>query len=343
MAQYGADPNNYYEAVRNQATFDGQMYGIPEFMTTMNWLVNESAFSEANLDAASFDFSDWDAIRSANDALLQADGSTVSRIGIDPKVPEFFPLWAKANGVDLISADGTTAQIDQPEVLETLQFVVDLVNAHGGSSPFLDFRGTWDFFGAENEFAANQVGAFPYEQWYLNVLAGSSPDAPVRAAPFVDRQGNGVTMATGSSLAITTAATNPEAACAFAVTLTSEDAWVRAAEERVRIATEEGSTNTGVFIAHQPATERIFSDIIPADQIPAPWGENVQVYLDNWANAFALPPSPANATIFAIGPTASESIIATMIDRALQGEDLQQVLTEANADAQAAIDDAANQ
>mgnify|MGYP006182844913 CR=1 FL=1 len=40
-------------------------------------------------------------------------------------------------------------------------------------------------------------------------------------------------MATGGSLAITTAALNPEAACGFVVALTHQDAWVRAAEERV--------------------------------------------------------------------------------------------------------------
>jgi multiple sugar transport system substrate-binding protein len=336
LAQYGIDPAaTFYEAVHTQATIDGQMYGVPEFMTTMNWLVNESAFADASLDAATFDWSDWDAIRSANEATLQTEGG-VTALGIDPKVPEFLPLWAKANGADLLSEDGLTAQLDQPQVVEALQLAVDLIEAHGGASAFLDFRNTWDFFGEANQFASDQVAAHPMEQWYLNVLAGSSPDADTLASPFVDRQGNGLTMATGSSLAITTAALNPEAACGFVVALTHQDAWIRAAEERVRLRTESGEANTGVFTANIPANDRIFSEVVPVSEIPAPWGDNVQVYLDNWANAFAIPASPAYAAIF----FGNESIVATAVARALEGEDPQTVLTEANQEAQAAIDDA---
>jgi multiple sugar transport system substrate-binding protein len=336
LSQHGIDPGTYYDAARNQATIDGQLYGVPEFMTTMNWLVNESAFTDAGLDPANFDFSDWDAIRQANEQTLQANGQ-VNALGIDPKVPEFLPLWAKANGADLLSEDGMTAQLDQPEVVEALQFAVDLVNAHGSPSAFLDFRGTWDFFGADNQFAADQVAAHPMEQWYLNVLAGNSPDADTLARQFVDRQGNGITYATGGSIAIPTASRNPEAACIFALTLTHEEAWVRAAQERMRLRDESGEANTGVFTANQTANDRIFSEVVPPADMPAPWGDNVQVYLDNWASAFAVPPSPANARIF----FGNESIVAQAVARALEGEDPQQVLTEANQEAQQAIDEAA--
>jgi multiple sugar transport system substrate-binding protein len=336
MAQYGVDPANIYDAVREQATIDGQMYGIPEFMTTMNWLINESAFTDAGLDAATFDFSDWDAIREANQATLKADGE-ITALGIDPKVPEFLPLWAKANGADMLSEDGMTAQLDQPQVVEALQLAVDLIEAHGGASGFLDFRTTWDFFGEANQFATDLVAAHPMEQWYLNVLAGSSPDADTLAVPFVDTEGNGLTLATGSSLAIAASAQNPDAACAFIVALTHEEAWIRAAEERVRLREESGEANTGVFIANRSATERIFSEVIPVEEIPSPWGENVQVYLDNWENAFAIPASPAYASIF----FGDESIVAQAVARAQEGEDVQTVLTEANQEAQAAIDEAA--
>jgi multiple sugar transport system substrate-binding protein len=252
-------------------------------------------------------------------------------------VPEFLPLWAKANGADMLSEDGMTAQLDQPQVVEALQLAVDLIEAHGGASGFLDFRTTWDFFGEANQFATDLVAAHPMEQWYLNVLAGSSPDADTLAVPFVDTEGNGLTLATGSSLAIAASAQNPDAACAFIVALTHEEAWIRAAEERVRLREESGEANTGVFIANRSATERIFSEVIPVEEIPSPWGENVQVYLDNWENAFAIPASPAYASIF----FGDESIVAQAVARAQEGEDVQTVLTEANEEAQAAIDEAA--
>ena len=51
-------------------------------------------------------------------ATAVVDGGTVTRIGFDPKIPEFLPLWAKANGVDLLSEDGTEANLDDPAVVE---------------------------------------------------------------------------------------------------------------------------------------------------------------------------------------------------------------------------------
>ena len=65
--------------------------------------------------------SDWDAgSRREQDTHEVADGGNLSVIGFDSKLPEFLPLWAKANGADLLSADGRTAQLDDPTVVEAL-------------------------------------------------------------------------------------------------------------------------------------------------------------------------------------------------------------------------------
>jgi multiple sugar transport system substrate-binding protein len=50
------------------------------------------------------------------------------------------------------------------------------------------------------------------EDWYLNVLAESSPDVDITVTPFKDRQGNPLTFATGSAWAIPKGAKNPDAA-----------------------------------------------------------------------------------------------------------------------------------
>ena len=43
-------------------------------------------------------------------------------------------------------------------------------------------RDSFDFFGAKNQFARDQLGAFPMEDFYLNVLAENSPHT-VRPSP----------------------------------------------------------------------------------------------------------------------------------------------------------------
>jgi len=339
FATMGVDAaSTFYAGPLSQATINGQIYGAPEFLTTQNWFINQSAFSDAGLDPSSFDFSNWDTIKTANDSLLKKSGNDLTRIGIDPKLPEYFPLWAKANGVDLVSADGKTAQLNTPQAVEALQFGVDLINAHGGSQPFDAFKQSWDFFGAENELVKDQVAAFPFEQFYLSSLAGVSPDIDLLVKPFVDRQGNGLTYATGQSLAVTSKASDPDAACAFVATLTNVDSWVKAAEARkqIRASSDPPKPNTGVFSANQIANQRMFTEVNPPDEMPAPFGDAVKVVIDNAQHAFALPPSPGNAAIF----TGTNSIVSQAVARALAGENVQTVLDDANQQAQQAIDSA---
>ena len=47
----------------SQVKIGGKVYGVPEFYNTRNWDINTKAFSDAGLDANSFDFSNWDAIK----------------------------------------------------------------------------------------------------------------------------------------------------------------------------------------------------------------------------------------------------------------------------------------
>ena len=142
-------------------------------------------------------------------ATAVVDGGTVTRIGFDPKIPEFLPLWAKANGVDLLSEDGTEANIDDPAVVEALEYTVSLIEAQGGWGAFKSFRDSWDFFGAENQFASNQLGAFPMEDWYLNVLNENSPDVALTAKPFMGVDGQPVDFVTGGAWVIPAGAISP--------------------------------------------------------------------------------------------------------------------------------------
>src|SRR5690606_21441497 len=140
----------------------------------------------------------WENISMLNDALTVGSGNSLARIGFDPKLPEFLPLWAEANGVSLISDDGRTAQLNDPKVVEALEFAYSLLETPGGYAPFKAFRDTWDFFGGNNQIVANQVGLWPMEQWYMNVLAGVAPEGPIAFLPFEDREGNPLSYSTGS-------------------------------------------------------------------------------------------------------------------------------------------------
>jgi multiple sugar transport system substrate-binding protein len=332
VEQEGIDTSVFYEAGLDQVTVDGTLYAVPEFFNTRVWILNNSVFEEAGLDPATVDLSDWEGLVEINEQLTTSDGGDVTRIGLDPKLPEFLPLWAWANGAPILSEDGETAQLDDPGVLEALELTSRFLEPYGGFTAYQDFKSTFDVFGAQNPFATDQIGGTLWEQWYLNVLAQNSPDVDITVRPFEAPDGSPITWADGNSWAIPTNSPNPEAACAFIATMTAADTWVQAAQMRTDAAVEEGVPATGTFTGNREADETIFSEVVQLDDYPV-FADAVQVVLENQQNAFGLPPSPAGAEV----RTAWE----TGVTSALGGADPAEAMGAAQQEAQDAIDAAA--
>jgi multiple sugar transport system substrate-binding protein len=289
ISKAGVDMSNYDPAAVQSLTFDGQQYGMPEFFWVSNWLVDDDLFKEAGLDPSTWDTSNWDQIKAANDALIS---KTKTKIGIDPKISDNgdrFPMWVKAAGGSLVSDDGKTAQLDSQPVIDALTFTKGLIDAQGGLTKFKDRIGqTGDFFGAENQFVKNLEGGFPMQQWYLNVLASSSPDTKFTAVPFKDKQGNPVTMAEGDALAITSASKNKDAACAFVTTMTSTDAWIAAATQRADEAKAKNQIQTGTSTGNKAAEQQIFSSIVNVGDNTT-FKNAVDVFFETFGSAFEQP------------------------------------------------------
>ena len=121
LAANGVDLANYYDAGLAQGTVDGSLYAMPEFFNTRVWILNNHVFDEAGIDPTTVDLSDWEGLVELNEQLTTTDGGDVTRIGLDPKLPEFLPLWSWANGAPMISEDGLTAQLDDPGVVEAVE------------------------------------------------------------------------------------------------------------------------------------------------------------------------------------------------------------------------------
>ena len=122
------------------------------------------------MNVADIQTTNWRRLRQANKKLLKLDNGRLTRIGFDPKLPEFFPLWVKWFGKDIISKDGLKAQLNTKEAVAALSFAVSLINDHGWNK-FKAFRDTWDPLRPHNRVAADQVGAWPMESFYYNVMA----------------------------------------------------------------------------------------------------------------------------------------------------------------------------
>jgi multiple sugar transport system substrate-binding protein len=325
--------DDFRDAAARQVTIDGTVYGIPEFSSVRVVIADTQVMQEAGVTLDQVASGDWDQIRAANAAMAQAEGGDVSRIGFDPKLPEFLPLWAKANGADLLSEDGLTANLDDPAVVEAVELGASLVEEAGGWSAFQAFRDSWDFFGEQNQYATNQLGAMPMEEWYVNVLADVSPDAGAVVAPFRDREGRPLAYSTGNAWAIPTDAADPEAACEVARTMTETDTWVAAATARAREVRGEGGLYTGTWTGNEEADAEIFAAVFEPTGNAA-LDSAVETLLEAQDVAFALPSSPAAAQV----QTAYEDAVI----RVLQGQqDAAAAMAQAQQEAQRALDEAA--
>jgi len=293
ISRAGVDMSNYREAAVKQVTVDGKIYAMPEFFWVSNWLIDNDLFEQAGLDPATWDVSNWDQISAANKTLLD---KTKTKVAIDPKVwdnGDRFPMWVAAAGGALISDDGKTAQLDQQPVIDALTFTKSIIDDHGGLTKFMDLIGqTGDFFGAENEFAKDLEAAFPMQQWYLNVLAGASPDTKFTAIPFKTKAGQPLTYAEGDALAVVASSDNKDAACAFVTSMVSTDAWVNASKLRQESAEKDNEIQTGTSTGNKAADDQIFSSMVNANDNPT-FKAALDAYNSTLDTAFAMPATGA--------------------------------------------------
>ncbi|MDP9443103.1 MAG: extracellular solute-binding protein [Actinomycetota bacterium] len=323
------DMGMYRDAAVDQVTYEGQVYGIPEFYDVRIVLADDDVLKRAGMTMEDIQTSDWQQLQRASEQLAQVQDRSVQRIGYDPKIPEFLPMWVAANGGQLVADDGTP-RLNSPESVEALEYTVGLLETTAPWSQFKAFRDTWDFFGGDNQFVKDQLGAFPVEQWYLDVLAEVSPDVSVTAQPFLGRDGQPVTYATGQAWAIPKGSEDTaDAACAFMKVMTAPDTWVAAAQASKQDREKTGGVYTGTYTANEEADERIFSEVYEETGQQS-LDQATQVVLEVQDAAVIDPPSPAAAEV----KKAWEDAVL----RALEGEQTpQEALEEAQKEAEEAV------
>jgi multiple sugar transport system substrate-binding protein len=333
VSKAGIDMSNFRDAAVQGVTFNGKPYGIPEFFNVIVVVIDNKVAKDAGVDVASIDTSQWDALKTANQKMLKKSGNKITRLGFDPKLPEFLPLWAKINGADIISADGKTSNLDDPKVAEALAFARDLIQAHGKASDFFAARDALsaDFFGAGNPIAKDVLGGFPIEQFFLNVLAGTSPNVDITVKAPKAKDGQDVTMATGLTWAIPDGAKNVDAACAMAAFMTATDTWTTVAQMRADQRKKDNKPFTGTFTGNKAADDKIFNGgMVDLSAMPQ-FADAVKTTLAVSDKAFAMPAAGGLADF--------EKAWRDAVNKVLnEGADPAQALKDADSTAQDALD-----
>lgn len=330
IADESIDMSQYRKAGVEQVTLDGKVYGIPEFNGVRAVISDDRVVKAAGLTQDDVSSGDWDTLSKANDAMTKGTGRSLKTIGYDPRLPEALPLWVAANGGSMLSADGRTATLDDPKVVEALTFAASLVRRAGSNAEYKAFRDSTDFFGAGNQYAKDQIGAMPIDDFYLNVLADVSPDAGFSVSPFHARDGKEINLAGGSAWAIPKGSKHPKEACRFAKVMTATDTWVAAATARAKTLRAEGGVYTGTRTGNVAADEKIYAQVFEPTGNAA-LDEGVTVLNDAQDTAITVPASFAGGEF--------EQAYKDAVTRVLDGKQSpQQALEQAQTEAQKALD-----
>ena len=132
-----------------------------------------------------------------------------------------------ALGGQLVDKSGKPS-LDDPNNVYPLELLKKITDAQGGYAKMKSFTDTFDYFGDNNQYVKNQVGAELNFQWYPNVLAPYMNKLSVSAVPLRDKNGNPVTTAGGQAFVIPAKAKNPAAACKWAIEMTTKANWMAA-------------------------------------------------------------------------------------------------------------------
>ncbi len=324
---YDVDPSEYwYPQVVDDVRYDGGIYAVPQFYQPPAILLNTRVMDEAGVTVEDMDTSDTDGFLAAVEAMTVMDGANPTRMGFDPQGVQKAGLWMLSFGGQTIDADGKPA-LDDPANVEAVEFLKAIYDAQGGYANAKSFVDSFDVFGDNNSWVADQVGGAVFDQWYVNVLTPYADQIELGATPVMSQDGGPFTVASGSSFVIPAAAKNPSAACDWLLNLTSAEAWQAAGEARNATTEADESrhgVNAGLFTGSPESDQAIRDAYVKTTDYPG-FDQAISTYYEVAANGQSFGSSPAGQQI--------QTELQNAVTSALLGE---KSAEDALADAQAA-------
>lgn len=234
----------FMPAFLKSAKVDGHLWSVPFQRSTAVLYYNKQAFKEAGLEPARYPTT-WDEMVSAAKAVTRKDASgQVVRwgLGIPGNVGSaqwLFGALAAQNGARLMNEAGTETYLDDPKVVEALQFWVDLSQKDNIHPP-----GIFEWGTAPADFLAGRVAMIWHTTGNLaNIRKSASFDVGV--APFPGHPSPASVLG-GGNLYVFKNASPEQKAAAFKLIkfLTSDEVLADWAVQTGYVAPRDGSWNS---------------------------------------------------------------------------------------------------
>ncbi|OMH36898.1 ABC transporter substrate-binding protein [Tersicoccus sp. Bi-70] len=332
---HDVDPSKlFYPAVTESVKYKNQIWAVPQFYQPPLMLLNNRVMKQAGVTADQIDTSNIDGLTAAAQKMYKASGGSPTRLGIDPVATGAPEMWMLNSGGRLMDESGKPA-LDDPKNVTALEGLKKLSDAQGGHAKIKSFSDSFDTFGKNNQFVKDQVGAQVDAQWYLNVLSATADQEDIAAVPFKGTDGKPFTFALGTSFVIPAGAKNPDAACAWALSLVSQQSWEAAAKARSATLAKDGGINTGLFTG-SPAADTAIREKYVKPTGNAGFDKAISAFYDVVPTGKSIGVSPAGEAI--------KNELRNAVTAALLGQKPpQQALADAQAAALRSFNQAADQ
>lgn len=187
---YGINAEDYWPATWAEGQWQGHTYAIP-FNTDGRFMFwNKDIFTENGLDPeVAPPTDDWEAIIDWTVKLTKTlDDGTVDVMGFVPSQTLGYGnggdyVYAWANGGEFMK-DDRTAWMDNPKLVETLQWSYDCVQAVGGIEKASEFSAGWPTIAGFSPFGAGKLAMMVSGDWNLSNFANYYPDLNFGMVPW---------------------------------------------------------------------------------------------------------------------------------------------------------------
>jgi multiple sugar transport system substrate-binding protein len=297
FAAHGVDPEErWYGSVVDDVTYDDKLWAVPQFYQPPAIMLNKRVMDAAGVTADQIDTSKPDVLLEAVSKMYKESGGNPSVLGFDAAGVDQAGLWMLGYGGSLTDDEGVPT-LDNPKNVEAVDFLKQLYDAQGGYAKYKSLLDSIDPFGDQNQFVADKVGSQIVAQWYVNVLTPYVDQVDIEAVPFRNMKGEPFTVASQTSFVIPAGAKNADAACAWALNLTSDEAWMAAGEARAEtVASKPGAINTGLFTG-SPAPDQAIRETFVKESDNAGFNQTIATFYEVASEGESFGASPAGQEI----------------------------------------------
>lgn len=290
MAGVDMSLDGVYPWALEGSTYKGTTYSIPYNGDSRALFYNKDMFEAAGLDPENPPKTIAE-LEEAARKLTVRDGATYKQIGFIPWQNAGKPIycWGWNFGGEFYDAENNVLTINDPKVIEALQWEVDFANEMGGIDfvNFVSGLGT----GVEDPFATGQLAMAVRGNFDIANLADYNPDLNYGVTPIPSKEeGKSRNMIGGWGWTIPKGAANPEASIEFLKYTISEEAMTLMSSKSSSFSPVE-SVNTQVF---------------GGDPV-------MDVFIQELAHGEIRPPVPVGQELW--------DNLNTVLDSALHGED----------------------